>query len=202
MIAEVTDMTVDLMALTSQAKNIKKLSPGSYISLNLLKDKTLTFLHRGYANLKLANGGKIVETFITPIILGACSYYTIGEHAYLEAITPVDIEVVNFDDFIHNVEMHKRWQDVFKITSCYFASQNQRNWVIQSGSRESIVFHFCHELMKMPEEIQRRDTPVSYIVQRSNMPSSSVKSILNEFIQTHRITLSGGRIIAISDFAP
>lgn len=202
MIAEVTDITADLMALTSQAKNIKTINPGGYISLNLLKDKTLTFLHRGYANLKLANGGKVVETFITPIILGACSYYTIGEHAYLEAITLVDIEVVNFDDFINNIESHGRWQDVFKITSCYFASQNQRNWIIQSGSRASIVFYFCRELMRMPEEIQNLDTPVKYIAQRSNMPLSSVKNILNEFIQTNQITIDSGRIIAISDFAP
>ncbi|WP_189389084.1 helix-turn-helix domain-containing protein [Buttiauxella sp. B2] len=179
-------------------KRIVSIRPGNVVSFNSLAIPDCYFIHSGSANLRRAEDRKIICNIISPAIICLNDIIDLTSEVYIEAITPLDFEVLPYSEFIGNIERLNLWHPLnnilmYSLAKLFYLTHH----LVVKNTKQVICWHLL-TLFNEPDTIKNSTTVYDYIQQRTHISRSDIIKYLSEFRRKSMIKMDDDYLTSVA----
>ncbi|MFP1722550.1 helix-turn-helix domain-containing protein [Lonsdalea quercina] len=164
---------------------------------HVAETRLIYFIEEGEFLMKSAKDNRVLCVLLAPCIIGWSTAIYGANEVYIERIDYGKIYCVSFDTALRVVTAYQRFDDVLNIVNYHFTSL--LNYCVDSGGDSvSIVTKMLASLKRLPPEVRKRFTVLSFISQRTSLSKSTILRVLKKLQEDGSLTMSHGRLNTFS----
>ncbi|MCL2898695.1 helix-turn-helix domain-containing protein [Brenneria tiliae] len=164
-------------------------------------EQVIYFLDEGEFLIKRTRDNKVISVILSPTIVGWSLAALKSDDIYIERVDYGKIRCLPFNIALRVVTAYQRFDDVLIIINFWF------HFLIDfcadnDGDSLSIVKNMLLSLNKLPPDVRRRYTALTFIAQRTSLSKSTIFRVLKKLQTEKLIELERGRLKKIAFSQP
>ncbi|MFP1914420.1 helix-turn-helix domain-containing protein [Lonsdalea quercina] len=160
---------------------------------HVAETRLIYFIEEGEFLMKSAKDNRVICVLLAPCIVGWSTAIYGANEIYIERIDYGKIYCLPFDTALRVVTAYQRFDDVLNIVNYHFNSL--LNYCVDNGGDSvSIVTKMLVSLERLPPDVRKRFTVLSFISQRTSLSKSTILRVIKKLQEAGSLTMSHGRL--------